>query len=641
MQFITILKKECRQHFPLTVAMLLLCFLLQLSSFTLTLFGIATTPPVVIALFATVLYAGSATSVSFSIEHEEKTFGFLRNLPVSPLAIILGKVLWVILGTIFFLAGSQVLGFFFWTLMNSFSGNSDWQIFLCIYIIEIIVWGFFWSTLCRKQIHAVIATFASNTLMLYGYIYIIDFIYKVQTDPIFNTKFILIRLIMTIVVGIAAVYLMLQWFKETIRQKITSNFPQCEKVTFYHLYLPTTPFMTLLYQSVWQSLILLLVGVVVTVVACLSIVAIIFSADNIYTVILWFGLLFFVLLSGACTFGADQRNQSFRFLSRCGISARKIWWSRVLPFAIVFLPIMVTAIIIEFVCFSQKVKYGILNFNDFIFIISLTISLWMIPFSVGTFCSIYCRSMIVSVALTIPVSLIFLLWMVLGWFLCRFNPLWTTLPLTVTVLIASRLRVTDWLRELQTWKSLLKPLIPFFITVIIILLAIPFVRIYSVPYVSLDEVKNMLDKIPLADRLNPEERQKLFQETSAKLTQKITENEIEQINDWEKRMFHNNNFIYYKVSRNTNERMKRYLKNQCSELKETIKSIPIFETWILYDYEIKTRIINGGLEYNLLYSDGNMEKNIITRCRYLPWEKARILRRFNQELRSQLYRSCT
>jgi hypothetical protein len=88
--------------------------------------------------------------------------------------------------------------------------------------------------------------------------------------------------------------------------------------------------------------------------------------------------------------------------------------------------------------------------------------------------------------------------------------------------------------------------------------------------------------------------------------------------------------------------MKRYLKKQCSELKETIKSIPLFETCLLYDYEIKMRIINGGLEYiRLPNSDGIIEKNIITRCRYLPWEKARILRRFNQELRSQLYRSCT
>jgi hypothetical protein len=66
--------------------------------------------------------------------------------------------------------------------------------------------------------------------------------------------------------------------------------------------------------------------------------------------------------------------------------------------------------------------------------------------------------------------------------------------------------------------------------------------------------------------------------------------------------------------------------------------MPLFETWLLYNYEMKTRIINGGLEnIRLPSSDGNMEKNVLTRCRYLPWEKTRILRRFNWQLSYHLY----
>jgi hypothetical protein len=77
-QFITILKKECRQQYSLMLSMLLVCFIVQLGAFTMAMFPklFGNIQPLFfgIALLITALYSGAADAVSFSVEHEEKTY---------------------------------------------------------------------------------------------------------------------------------------------------------------------------------------------------------------------------------------------------------------------------------------------------------------------------------------------------------------------------------------------------------------------------------------------------------------------------------------------------------------------------------------------------------------------------------------
>jgi hypothetical protein len=85
----------------------------------------------------------------------------------------------------------------------------------------------------------------------------------------------------------------------------------------------------------------------------------------------------------------------------------------------------------------------------------------------------------------------------------------------------------------------------------------------------------------------------------------------------------------FEVKGQIDEELKIYLKKEYTGLKETIQSFPLFETWLLYNYEMKTRIVHG--EHILPpFTEG--EKIFLTRCRYLPWEKTKILRIFNWEL---------
>jgi hypothetical protein len=483
--FITLFKKEFHQQYLLVLAMLIV----QLGNFILTIvsglfpeFVGQTTDSsflgtgLFFVLLTTTLYVGAAAAISFSVEHEEKTFGFLRSLPVSPLTIMFGKTAWVVTGTIFVLIGSLVPIFLgnatnILTEEIGYLGNTDIWLGIGVCIIEAFVWGFFWSPLCRHQIYAVLITYLCTFLTS---LWAIQFSEQ-NVSLLHNySDVVFIRLEIAVIVGIAAVFPMLRWFKNATRQDSMTGYFQYKNILSPSLNLSVSPFFTLFGQSVWQSLILLICGLVVATISCLFLIFIFcfFSLNNfiLFSQTLSSFIILFTIIFGGCVFGADQRNQSFRFLCRCGISPGTIWWSRVLPFLCIYMPFIILEIFIVIIYCIPKPNVWTINIGELIHVLGFAIFAWLIPFSAGTFVSIYCRSMIVSVAFTCAVSALLFLWMDMGLVLCQFNPFWTTLPLIVMLFVASRLRTADWLRERQTWKDLLKPLVPFFITVMIIIL---------------------------------------------------------------------------------------------------------------------------------------------------------------------------
>jgi ABC-type Na+ efflux pump permease subunit len=676
-QFCAILKKESRQQGQLAAAMLLLCFLIQLGAFMMTLFPgtIGRVEPAFfgIALLMTALFSGAAAAISFSSEHDEKTFGFLRSLPVSPLTVLAGKTAWLVLGTIFVAVLSSLFALFW----NFITGNHFNTVTLehvlgsvGVGILEAFAWGLFWSPRCRSQIHALLATYFCASISGYT-----ATLFSATSTSVLESycNAVPVRFGIAAIVTVFAVRGALKWFDMATQKR--SRFFETEKEKrgwFRYPKTPQSPFFALLHQSIRQSQTILLCGLAVSIYADCIILFKNFNELNqrgivetdffIFLSIL--GCVVFYIVFCGSIFAQDQKNNSFRFLSRCGISARKIWWSRIQPFLIIYFLIFIAAIIkfylpvlvlsaAKFIFGTESVVtqdphfvlFQYLHSNYVIIVGSIILSVWLIPFSVGAFLSIYCRSMIVSVSLTGAVSVLLFGWMIIVYILCAFNPLWAVLPIAVALLVASRLRAADWLREQRTWKSRLKPLIPFFVTLVVIIVAMPLVRIYSVPYVSLEEVEALLDKTHLAERLSPTKRKALFRETAARLSQKLTENDIDQIEYWNDICFHHRfRFLVYqeKIQIQISKLQLEKMKNDCKFSEERIKLIPPFETYILHDYEIKTRIINAGLKHvNLPHTDGSQEKNIIKRCRYLPWEKMRILRRFNWRLHQQIYASCT
>jgi ABC-type transport system involved in multi-copper enzyme maturation permease subunit len=84
--------KEYRQQIMLLITIFMLGVLFQLAA-CLSTFSTPMQPYFwTLGMFVTVLYAAGAAGILFSREHDEKTFGFLRSLPITADTILVGKL---------------------------------------------------------------------------------------------------------------------------------------------------------------------------------------------------------------------------------------------------------------------------------------------------------------------------------------------------------------------------------------------------------------------------------------------------------------------------------------------------------------------------------------------------------------------
>jgi len=115
-----------------------------------------------------------------------------------------------------------------------------------------------------------------------------------------------------------------------------------------------------------------------------------------------------------------------------------------------------------------------------------------------------------SIALTVAGTVVIFFGMIMIMDFFGGSTAWAILPIIVALLVASYLRTRYWIQETYTWRSRLIPLAPVFATILVILIAFPFVRLYSVPYVSWEQIEAYLDQVDIHERLSPEERSTLL-----------------------------------------------------------------------------------------------------------------------------------
>ncbi|HBT76908.1 MAG TPA: hypothetical protein DEB39_08270, partial [Planctomycetaceae bacterium] len=201
---------------------------------------------------------------------------------------------------------------------------------------------------------------------------------------------------------------------------------------------------------------------------------------------------FVLLFAWAGPFRQDWKNDSFRILSRYGIAPGTVWWARVLPFLCVYLiPLPFFTILAVETSSPGKVGENL----------SMLLFAYGTPFFVGILTS-HCFKSVVFGAVSVVYScfLYFVALVLQGEY--GFNPLWTTAPLPLFAVLASRLRTRDWLREHVSWKTRLRTLGLCLAPLPVVLVAIPFVRVCSVPVVDEYHVDDILAGTPY-DRLQP------------------------------------------------------------------------------------------------------------------------------------------
>ena len=144
--------------------------------------------------------------------------------------------------------------------------------------------------------------------------------------------------------------------------------------------------------------------------------------------------------------------------------------------------------------------FAVLSWEDFIFAAQISIAVWLTLLATGAFASISYEKQMGGIGGTFVLGYILCIWMWLFLMFFGSSPLWTTVPIAFAFLLASRLRAGYWLREITTWRSRLIPLSPVFVAILAVLVALPFVRVYSVPYASWTQIETHLVATPAHHR---------------------------------------------------------------------------------------------------------------------------------------------
>lgn len=544
--YTAILWKEYRQQMPMAVALMVFVVLLQISTYVLWELMVSTFQMdrsynfLGIAVVISALYSASAAAILYSNEHEEKTYTFLRALPVPRHLLFAGKMTWLFGSATVFLLVALVESFvlsvalFPGTLQVSpgeVLGFTFGAIGGCVVLP--IFWGLFWSTNMRYQMHALLATFVSASssfwLIYAGFAGVFN-PNDSRFESVFGWWIVGVFIVLSLLIGAIGIYDAYRWHelckdktgKLTGLLKFFSIARPMEASMSDRMVRGSTmkvrgEFAALYFHTVRQSKALFICAYAVGI--AFLIVQILFLGPpekNVPQNPLSDILMMLVIIATYCTafafcgsvFSADQPKRCSFFADR-GVSPRKIWWSRVLAFGSVYY------FFVFFGCVIFLIQYYDSSKDDIVFLLfgpGVAFIFTSVLFFSGVLVSQLCRSRIVAIVGTVVLASAisawgFLIVTLFGtcisvdvalhycwgqpesvssvlWFFLNNPAFWCTVPIFLCWIIASRVRSADWLRG-RALLTLRKghrtvPLLLFGPFLLICLLIPPF-RVYSVP----------------------------------------------------------------------------------------------------------------------------------------------------------------
>ncbi|MCL2709416.1 MAG: hypothetical protein FWE95_00915 [Planctomycetaceae bacterium] len=623
----TLFKKEFHQHGAFAIAMICMCLLMQTAYSVMAHFTavpLTGEAMLIIAIICTALYAGAATALAYSTEHADGTFVFLRKMPISLATLAGGKIGWALCGTLLVLIGNVSLAAVW---LASLGGSDFDRIWLAwgLGIAEAFVWGLFWSTRCRSQVNALIAGYvcasvtASGITLLYY-----TFVASHESDTMLMYMTVApYRCAAIVLVGLIALWGTFRWFHFETNVAADSRF-SLQNLRLGYPQRVQYPFLALIHHHMRHASLIYHLGICCMVVAPLALLlyVVLDVVSDFHGVsgidgmlqdyLFYIGLGAFVCVAGmvlfwSTIFGHDQKNDSYRFLSRIGIPEGAVWWSRMAPALFFYGLVIISLAFTMAVAFLSYVWRG--GFSDYglqrhtyeiVTALQASFTVWLIPMAVGAYISISLRSQMVAISLVPAAALTLIGWAYIGFVLFAASPLWTTVPICIALLVASRMRATYWLRETFSWRSRIIPLVPVFAILLAVMVALPLVRIYSVPYVSWQQIDAYFDQVDSARTQSPEKRKALLQYIAQ---HNAVPPEYET--------------LYEEVRKNWFGMLEI---GECT-----------FEELLLLDYVRQRDILIQPIE---AYDNG--KKKTIYLTRYTPWETVRIERALRAQLVASL-----
>jgi hypothetical protein len=662
--------KEYRQQILLVAAIFLLGVLLQLSMFASNRFIGKIQSFWTIGMFVTALYAAGASSILFAREHDEKTFGFLRGLPVTGNTVFLGKIAWLLVSTTA-LAILMGIESGFWVAISdtSDSGASVFGV-MGVAVIEALCWGLFWSVRVQSQLTSLLATFASASFASY----LMAMIWN-QNFSNGNQEIIAayaggapFRLILAVVIGTCAVVQGRKWlYRQTTPPIPKTLTPTQTAAAAKRLLAPPKrgAMQNLLWLSYRQSrpAFVALGAMALVFIAALISIHFLHWNNNVGSHIDMLLLLTLGTVVGlifcCSTFYRDQQYNAASMLTNIGVAPSKIWWSRIIVFGGAYLlyAIPVGLFVIAFIyatnnvherVFLSLVNSSTLVYMDNIvpFIVMVTVTILFAVFCFGQMISLFMRSIITG---TVVAAVLFLVgglfWTpIVAYLFGGVGMMWTVLPILFACLIASRIRTADWMRGRNSWAGWRKPVYVLIVPTLVILAAFPFVRVFSVPVIQLGYYGNSIRWSGYGDHLawskTLDEHQASLMESYRLMDKEQTFESVrnyllvEQESTIGVRRSDDINLLDRSVARfvNASHQTPETIKEMIRFLEEYKKTRLTYQERLARQYEIEYRDALYGTMEN---GEGKTVRKPMLYRYGLFWEKYRIMRRLNYEFQIQ------
>lgn len=464
----------------------------------------------VIAFGGTSLFAVAAAVTLFSVENEEGTTELLQTLPRNPQALLLGKLMAAVLMTVVtlvaLLVAAHLIASEHWHVAGP---NGDLLTQGSIFIFEALTWGLLASLLCRNPLLAAVLGIAGASLSSQ-----IAMVLTVENSTGFTAddfrNAIPGRFALVAIVAAIDAWLGLRWLGRQTATKPRLRAPAAAIAGFMPKpNLKLGAFGRLVWQSVRQSwkaaVACLFVGVLLTASYQLILMSLT-GHQLLRSLLMPLGFLWTPALLGAMVFRADQRQQQYRFLSEHAARPKTLWLARQVTWLV---PMVATGALLTILIglyagyssaghFSHHHLYRTTNVNNMNmamlaglqvltatdyaqFLLQLKLA-WLSAFAAfafGQFFSLTLRSNILAGMCSLFVATILSVWCVVVW-AWQLSPLWFVAPLGIGAMLASLLRVRNWMFERTSIVRWLLPIAALAMPIAFVILMTPSTRLAQV-----------------------------------------------------------------------------------------------------------------------------------------------------------------
>jgi hypothetical protein len=506
--------KDYRELRAFWLATFLLAVILESSVIATAALFRAAGPPLLpllawIILFSAVYALGCAAAM-FAGEHESGTFALLETLPAEPRRLLAGRIAFVVTSTLLMLVLLAALGEFLASqfapqlMLAHVTAILGW---VGLLPAELFVWGLLFSFICRRALVAAVLGSVVGAGLLS--VMVLSLTGPGPQAPWWIVAFPIRALIVVLVAALDALLAtrwlcpeqsrLRRWHREANRPAA----PPAEIPAWRRRWLAARREQARLIWHEWRQSWRVLAGLSAVMLAVLGVGCVLVLSSHRHDrysyqylmLFLFAGMLLWTALLGACTFHSDWQENRFRFLANCGARPGRVWLSRqavwfALPGVVV---LVVLAVAVVSILSAHYGDYGLYaeyeRFRELWTTILLAVCVPLTAHACGQFCSLHLRSsLLAGLASLIFVGVLFcsaaIAWALrVSWlFSWGGGPVWA--GLSVLLLTATRLQIGDWMLERTGWRALTKSVLVPVVPLLVLLVVLPFHRVYSVPAVA-------------------------------------------------------------------------------------------------------------------------------------------------------------